>query len=360
MPSGSSGEKTEKATQKKREDERKKGNIFQSRDVISSLSLVAITFVLKLIFPPILQYIKSIMISNINSLGATTEFSIQSATSVMVDIVLKLLLIIVPIGLGVSLIEFLLGGIQTRFLVTKSRLKPKFSRIDPVSGMKRMLSLRSLVEFFKSLIKVIIIAAVLYAQIQSRIPEVAGLPSLSLDEGLAWIGNAIYDITISIAMYMAFLAVADYIYQWWQYNKEIMMTKQEVKDEYKQAEGDPQLKSKIKDVQRKLAQMRMMSKVPDADVVIKNPTHYAVALKYNPSQDKAPIVIAKGKDYLALRIIALAEKNGVYVTENRVLARGLYEAVDLNRAIPQEFYRPVADVLTFIYKLKKSKKGNKQ
>lgn len=353
------GEKTEKATQKKRDDERKKGNIFQSRDVAGSLGLLAITFIFKLVIAPIIIYIESIIVNSINSIATTTELTPHAAALLLADIVFKALLIITPIGLGIGMIGFLLSGIQTRFLVSKAKLKPKISKINPITGIKRLFSLRSLIELLKSLIKVIIIASVLYSQIKSKMPEVLILSSLSLNESLSWIGNAIYDIVMSIALYMSMFAVADYLYQWWEYNKGLRMTKQEVKDEYKQAEGDPQLKARIRDVQRKMAQMRMMKKVPYADVVIKNPTHYAVALKYNPPKDKAPIVVAKGKDFIALKIIEIAEQNGVHVTENRPLARGLYEAVDIDRAIPPEFYRPVADVLAFIFKLKKSKKGKK-
>jgi flagellar biosynthetic protein FlhB len=168
---------------------------------------------------------------------------------------------------------------------------------------------------------------------------------MSLNNSLAWIGNSIYDIAITIAMYMCIFAAADYFYQWWQYEKDIRMTKQEIKDEFKQTEGDPQVKSRIKEIQRKMATMRMMRKVPEADVVIRNPTHYAVALKYKPGKDRAPIVVAKGINLVALRIIEIAEQHGVELVENKPLARGLYEAVELDRAIPEEFYKPVAEIL---------------
>ena len=355
-----SGEKTEKATQKKRDDERKKGNIFQSRDVTSSLGLLAIVFILKLIVSPILLFTQSIIVNSINSISTTTEFTDNSAMLILAEIILRALLIILPVGLATGFIGFILSGVQTRFLVTKSRLKPDFSKLNPLMGIKRIFSRRALIEFLKSVIKVIIIASVLYTQINSKIPELILLPEMSLEQSLSWLGNAIYDIVILLAVYMTLFAAADYLYQWGEYTREIRMTKQEVKDEYKQTEGDPQLKSRIKDVQRKMAQMRMIKKVPQADVVIRNPTHYAVALKYNPPKDKAPVLIAKGQDYLALKIIETAEQNGIYITENKPLARGLYEAVELNRAIPPEFYRPVADILAFIYKLKKTKKGEKR
>jgi len=348
--------KTEKATPKKREDERKKGNIFQSKDVIHALGLIAITFIFKLIISPILLFIKSILKDGISKASLLSDLTVTVTMNLIVEFVINILIIIAPIGIIIGLISFILGGIQTQFLFNVKKLKPKFSRLNPISGMQKIFTLRSLVELLKSLIKVVIIASVLYSQINFRLSEVVQLPALQLSDAMSWIGNTIYDITIKIAMYMAIFAVADYFYQWWEHEKELKMTKQEIKDEYKQTEGDPQVKSRIKDVQRKMATMRMMKKVPQADVVIKNPTHYAIALKYNPPKDKAPIVIAKGKDYLALKIIEIAEKNGVQVTENVPLARGLYAAVEVDRQIPEEFYKPVADILAFIYKLKKSKK----
>lgn len=348
--------KTEKATQKKREDERKKGNIFQSKDVINSLSLLAIIFIFKLGISPIFLHIQKNIVSSLSSLAGTTELTIESAAAIFTDVTIKALMVIFPIGIIIALIAVVISGMQTRFLFVTSRLKPKFSRLNPASGMKRVFSLRSVVELIKSLIKVTIIASVLYTKIKSNFSLILRTPFLELNEAIKWLGDTVYDITLTIALYMAFFAAADYFYQWWEYEKEIRMTKQEVKDEFKQTEGDPQIKGRIKEVQRKMAAMRMMKKVPEADVVIKNPTHYAVALKYKPHKDKAPVVIAKGKDYVALRIIDIAEKNGVEVTENRPLARGLYEAVEIDRPIPEEFYRPVAEVLAFIYKLKEKRK----
>jgi len=352
--------KTEKATEKKREDERKKGNIFHSRDLTNSLSLLAVVFVLKLIIPQLMMFIQKNISSALGSVNAVSELTIESAAQRFTDVILKSLAVIIPIGISCAVFAVVFSGLQTRFLFKTTRMKPKFSRMNPVSGMKRMFSLRSIVELLKSIVKVTIISSVVYLKIKSNFLSVVRTPFLSLNDSLSWIGNFIYDITISIAIYMAVFSVADYFYQWWEYEKDIRMTKQEVKDEYKQTEGDPQIKSRIKDVQRKLAAMRMMRRIPGADVVIRNPTKYAIAIKYNPLKNSAPVVVAKGKGYIAKKIIEIAEEHGVYVTENKPLARGLYEAVELERAIPEEFYRPVADILAFIYKLKKSGKGSKQ
>lgn len=171
-------------------------------------------------------------------------------------------------------------------------------------------------------------------------------------------GDIIMDIVLKVGLIFVAIAVADYVYQWWQYEKNLRMSKQEIKDEYKQTEGDPQIKAHIKSMQQQRARQRMMQAVPEADVVIRNPTHYAVAIKYNPEKNRAPMVVAKGMDSLALRIIEVAEESGVYITENRPLARALYESVELDAEIPDKFYKPIAEVLAFVYSLKK--KENEQ
>jgi flagellar biosynthetic protein FlhB len=261
--------------------------------------------------------------------------------------------IIVPICAAIALISFIINGVQTRFRFTFSLLKPKLSRVSLISGFKKMFSAKSLVELLKSLFKVAVIALVLYTEIKTDAKQILSLPLAGTEDMLAWIAKSVYGMVMKITVIMAVFGTADYMYQWWSYEKGIRMTKQEVKDEYKKLEGDPQVKGKIKEIQRKMSAMRMMHNVPKADVVIKNPTHYAVALKYDPKKDSAPVVVAKGKDYMALRIIKTAEKHGVYVTENRPLARGLYEAVEINKKIPEQFYKAVAEVIAFLYRLKK-------
>lgn len=348
--------KTEKATQKKREDERKKGNIFQSRDITNALGFVIIIFFLRLISPYIFAYTKQLMTDGISKISYTDTLTVASTHLIITDLLISFVLLAAPVGIIAALGSVLLTGIQTRFLFNTSKLKPQLTRLNPANGLQKLFSLRSFVELMKSLLKVIIISAVVYSKLRSAINDALLIQTTSLPDMIAFIGEKSYDIALSVSIYISLFAIADYLYQWWEYEKEIRMTKQEIKDEFKQTEGDPQLKSRIKDVQRKMASMRMMSKVPTADIVIKNPTHYAVALKYNPPDDKAPIVVAKGKDYTALKIIEVAEQNSVHVTENKPLARGLYEAAEIGMPIPEEFYKPVAEILAFIYKLKKNKK----
>jgi flagellar biosynthetic protein FlhB len=184
-------------------------------------------------------------------------------------------------------------------------------------------------------------------------PDIMGLYFVSVEQSVLIVGDIIYSIAIKIGCILVAFGILDFIYQWWSFEKKMMMSKQEVKDEFKQTEGDPQIKGKVRDLQRKAALRRMMKRVPEADVVVRNPTHYAVALAYNPQKNKAPVIVAKGVDYLALRIVEIAEEHGVVTTENPPLARGLYQAVEVEAEIPPEFYQAVAQVLSFVYNLRK-------
>lgn len=352
-----SNEKTEKATPKKKQDERKKGNIFQSQDITSALSLLGIFLALKLVGPFMFSLMKSMLQDSLTSFAKTTEITKVTALEILGNTMIKVMILSLPIGLACIVIAFIMSGAQTRFIFNMKQVRPKFSRINPLRGIKNMFSVRSVVELFKSIIKIAVIGIILYTDISANIPTIMKMLGADLLTSFAWVCDTIFSIVIKIGALLLAFGAADYFYQWWEYERQMRMTKQEVKDEFKQIEGDPQVKGRIRDMQRRMAAMRMMQKVPLADVVIKNPTHYAVALKYEPNKDKAPRVIAKGADYVALKIIETAEKHGITVTENRPLARGLYEAVEIDREIPEQFYQAVADVLAFVYSLRRRKRN---
>lgn len=345
--------KTEKATPRKKQDERKKGNLFQSRDIVAAGSLLAMASLLKLGSGWLTERMRGGILSACESISAVERLNVRDAAGILADFSLDAACMIVPVAGAAMLLSVLLVGVQTRFSFTSSLLAPKLTRINPLTGFKNLFSPKTLVELLKSIIKVSIVAAILYADLKKQLSTIVVTPLVNPFESMRWLGTAMFHITIRIALFMAAFAAFDYFYQWWDYERRLRMTKQEVKEEYKRMEGDPNIKGKIRSIQRKLAAMRMMQKVPTAHVVIKNPTHYAVALRYSPPDDLSPVVIAKGADLLALRIIRVAEENGIYVTENRPLARGLYEAVDLDKPIPEEFYKPVAEIIAFIYNLKK-------
>lgn len=347
------GSKTERATPRKKDDERKKGNIFQSKDLTTAVSLLAMVFILKLGGGLLFGTMERVLREGCLSMATIDQLGPRGATEILSGFSINLALILLPITGAAMLVGFLVTGVQTRFLITPSLLGPKLSRINPMSGLKNMFSMKTMVELLKSMLKVVIIGGILYADLTNKMPTITLSPLVGPTSSMQWIAGSAFDVTVRITVFMAIFAAFDYIYQWWDYEKRLRMTKEEVKEEHKRLEGDPNIKGRIRSIQRRMAQMRMMHKVPTADVVIRNPTHYAVALKYDPGKFASPVVVAKGMNLVALRIVKVAEEHGVYVTENRPLARGLYEAVDLDKQIPEQFFKPVADIIAFLYKLKK-------
>ena len=258
-----------------------------------------------------------------------------------------------PLLLICSMVAITATAMQTRMLFTFEAAHFKISRLSPIKGFKKIFSMRSVFELVKSLLKISILGYIIYNTFVDELENLPRMIDMTLQQSISYTGSMVLTIVRTAAIVMVFIAAFDYIYQWWDYEKNLRMSKQELKEEYKQTEGDPQIKSKIRQRQQEQSRRRMMQAVPTADVVIRNPTHFAVAIKYEPKKNRAPIVVAKGADSLALKIIEVAEEHNVTITENVPLARGLYEAVDLEREIPERFYQPVAEVLAFVFSLKK-------
>lgn len=242
---------------------------------------------------------------------------------------------------------------QTRGLFSSKGYKFKAERISMLKGFKRMFSMRAFVELLKSILKIAILLYVIYTILKSEIFVLPRMMDMEFDGALTRTGEIIMQIIQKAGAIFVAVAAADYLYQWKDYEKNLRMTKQEVKDEYKQTEGDPEVKGRIRQIQQERAKQRMMQAVPTADVVIRNPTHIAIAIRYDREKDRAPVVIAKGVDSLALRIVEVAEASGVYVTENKPLARAMYDAVPLDSEVPEKFYRALAEVLAYVYSLRK-------
>ena len=280
--------------------------------------------------------------------GLTGEMTVQGLVSVAKAVG--------PVALVAIFCAVAATFAQTRFLVTTEPLRPKLSKLNPISGIKRLFSLKSVVETAKNLIKIAILLFIIYLSVRDLFMESSNFLYVDLSVTIAHLVEVIWAMVIRIVIAFVAVAALDFFYQRWDYEKNMMMTKDEVKEEYKQMEGDPKIKSKIKEIQRRRAMERMMQKVPGADVVIRNPTHFAVALRYKPEEDFAPIVLAKGQDNVAMRIVEIAEANKVAVIENVPLARALYAEAELNQFIPPSLYEAVAEVLVYIFKLN----GNKQ
>jgi flagellar biosynthetic protein FlhB len=347
------GEKTEKASLKKRQDERKKGNIFQSQDLVSASVLLAVFAMLKFMGP---QFITAL------SDGTTQIFTHlndnlagpKDLSKVLSIAQNTLFTILTPILLVSMLAAIAVTFAQTRLLISPSQIIPKLERLSPIQGFKKLLSLKSLVEMVKSILKIIMITAIIYFTVEPQMSQALRLFDQSLPQAMIWTAGVIIDVSFKASAALLLLGVADYFYQWWDYEQKIMMTKHEVKEEFKQTEGNPEIKSRIRTLQRRLAKLRMMQAVPNADIIIRNPTHFAVALKYDEKISIAPIVVAKGQDAVALKIVEIAEKNKIYITENKPLAQALYKSVDIGSQIPAEFYKAVAEVLAYIYRMKQS------
>lgn len=344
-------DKTEKATPKKRAELRKKGQVMQSREVTSNLILL-ITFIAIRVFGSFLyQEISSVFRV---FLTGTSQYNLQEpaeAMRIFSFVVFKILKMTAPFFIIVVLMGFLGSYVQIGFLFTTETLKPKFSNLNPINGIKRLFSVRSFFELLKSIAKVIIISWVAWSSIKSEFNDMMKLMNLEIGPLIMYIINTSLDIAIKICFALLAVSIVDYFFQWRRHEKDIRMSKQEIKEEYKQLEGNPEIKSRIKQKQREISMRRMLQEVPKADVVITNPTHFAVAIKYEPEKMSAPYVVAKGADYMAQRIKQIAMDNKVHIMENKPLAQALFSTVDVGKAVPPELYKAVAEVLAFVYNL---------
>lgn len=351
---GEGGEKTEPATQKKLKDARKEGKVAKSKDLTAGFALIILFLTLKIF----MSYIGERMINIFSwTLGRMAEFvkvnqsgvSTVAVTGLLQNAITEMFLIVWPFFLFGFVINFLVTLYQVGWEVSTKTMEPKLSKFNPINGFKRIFSKDSLFELLKSIIKVGIIVYVVYTTLEEDVNTLFILYELTLNQALALVGEIIIDVGLKISIIFLAIGVADLFYQKHKFSEDMKMTKQEVKDEYKNTEGDPQIKGRIRQKMREASQRRMMQDVPQADVVITNPTHFAVALKYDAQASKAPIVVAKGEDYLAHKIKEIAKDSNVPIVENKPLARMLYHNVDVGTEIPPELYQAVAEVLAMVY-----------
>ncbi len=345
------GERTEKATPKRRRDERKKGNVLQSKDIVTVFTLIGGFYALKLTFMSSYSALKGCMLKYFSYMQNKAELSQDLIREMAFDSVLVAARIIAPLMACIVFLSIAATVFQTKPLFVLDSLKPKFNRLSPLQGFKKIFSVRSIVEVLKGIIKISILFYLLYDFIGKQIIELPKLFTLEIPAACGYMFQTVFNMALRIGMAFAVISVFDFFYQRWEYERQLKMSKQEIKEEYKQLEGDPQVKGKIKELQRKMAMSRMMQQVPDADVVIRNPTHFAVALHYDPETHVAPILLAKGQDEMALRIVRVAEENEIFIVENKPLARAIYATTDLNQQLPPEFYGAVAEILVHVYRL---------
>lgn len=346
------GEKTEKATPKKRQESRKKGQVAKSQDVNTAIVLLAVILMLFVTGENIYNILIYILRHSFEEfmLMELTESNLQI---IFLDVLKELVIVLGPIMAVTMVAGVLANFVQFGFLFSTETIQPKLEKLDPIKGFKRIFSLRAIVELLKSILKISLVGYVTFAVLWFRKDEILILAQKSVGAGLATIASLTLQMALIAAGVLLLLAILDYLYQKFDFEKNLRMSKQDIKDEYKNSEGDPLIKSKIKQRQREMAMRRMMQEVPNADVVITNPTHYAIALKYDENKQDAPFVIAKGVDHIAQKIKYVAGENEVIMVENRPLARALYDQTDIGQAIPEEFFKAVAEILAYVYKTKK-------
>jgi len=351
MAAENNQERTEPASQKRREEARKKGQIARSREIPSVFILLSGMGVFYFAGSRLFEAMAGVMQSVFQNLGRPS-LSEASAHTLMVFVSVKILQMLWPLMLAVIAAGAAANLLQVGFMFSAEPLAPKLSKLDPIKGLGKLFSLRALIELTKSFIKIIIVGGMAYAVIRPEFARIPSLLNLEVVEILSFVAVIAFKVGIATCGALILLAALDYVFQRWQHEKDLRMSKQEVKEELKQREGDPMVKARIKKMQTALARHRMMENVPQAAVVITNPTHLAIALKYDAQSMNAPQVIAKGAGFIAARIREIAAANDIPVVENKPLAQTLYKTVELDHFIPAELYRAVAEILAYVYRLK--------
>ncbi|MCR5196917.1 MAG: flagellar biosynthesis protein FlhB [Pseudobutyrivibrio sp.] len=351
---GEGGEKTEQPTSKKLSDARKEGKVAKSKEVVNGIALFGFFLGLRVFtgfagfrFEEIFSWIYSIIpdVVKMNGSGLT----INTVSGIVFTLLLRMLIILLPFLIIGFLTGFVANLVQVGWQPTLKPLQPKLNKFNPVSGFKRIFSKQSIVNLLMALAKLFLVFYISYLTVRDQANNLFVLYDVNLMAALNLIFRIIVDTGIKISIIYIILGLIDYAYQRWKFRDDMKMTKQEVKDEYKNTEGDPQIKGKQKQRMMESSRRRMMQNVPKADVVITNPTHLAVAILYDNTKDEAPRVVAKGEDYLASKIREAAKDNGVPIVENKPLARALYATVEVDEVIPPELYQAVAEILAVVY-----------
>lgn len=353
-----SGDKTEEPTPHKLREARKKGQIAKSKEITTALVFLVSYVVLKNTAVSMWQHMVDY---------GSYIFGLIENSSQVVEVGFDLGLIqmgmmtffrsVLPVFIATFVIAVVVEAFQTQFNVSTEQLTPKLEKLNPLEGLKRMFSIKGLVQMILSLAKIVVIFWIIWSVIQGQLPAILSAMSLPLWGVMGLTGDLVFTIAMRVAIFYVLIAIFDYFYQKQQFKKSMMMTKQEVKEEYKRLEGDPIIKQRQRQAQREAAQKRMMGGVPKADVVVTNPVHLAVALQYNAVEMKAPVLLAKGQRLVAQEIKDIAEAHNIPVVENEPLAQQLFKTTEVGQEIPADMYRAVAEVLAFVYKLGRNKRG---
>ena len=354
---GPGGEKTEPATAKKLREAREEGKVAKSKELTAAFDLTVLFLVLKIFislvgggFIETYQYVYKCIPDFVKSFAM--EASVHEVSVFMQTIFVMMLKMVAPFFAFGFAIAIIINVLQVGWKVSTKTLKPKGEKFNPINGFKRIFSKDSLFELLKSILKIVIIIYVAYVSIKDKVDNIFILYDMSLNQAIAFCGDVIINTGFKISLVYLVVGIADFIYQKFRFKEDMKMTKQEVKDEYKNTEGNPEIKGRQRQRMREASQRRMMQDVPKADVVITNPTHLAVAIKYDAEVSRAPVVLAKGEDFLAQKIKEAAKENNIEIVENKPLARMLYANVEIGEEIPPELYQAVAEILAMVYNMK--------
>src|SRR6056297_1458672 len=343
------GEKTEDPTPKRKEEARDKGQVAKSKELSGAFVLMGSFLVLYITFSNIISYMQSAMRSYF-IMHEIPSVNIPNSFNMMMEGFFEIGRMVAPVMLAGAIIGGIINFVQTGPLITGEPLVPKLSNINPIEGFKKIFSLKSVVELFKSLAKLTIIVSLSFFPLKNHWQQIINVSNRGLDAGVLFFGNLIFQIAIRIAVFLIVVGVFDFAYQLWDHKQNLKMSKYEVKQERKEREGDPLIKQQRKQKQQEMSMNRMMSEMEEADVVITNPTHIAVALKYDLDEMEAPVVLAKGEGYIAEKIKEKAKELEIEIVENKPIARSLNEMTEIGDQIPVDLYQAVAEILAFVFK----------
>jgi len=348
---GGTDNKSEQPTPRRLQKAREKGQVARSKEVSSAAVLLGGLMVLLFFGQTILQTLENEM-KRLLTLQVPLEITIPFLAAIVNGVGTRVALILVPILLAIMITSVFANMMQGGLVFSAESLGFHFEKLNPQKGVGRIFSKNGLVELLKSLVLLIAVGIISYQVVSQHLPLYPRLILMDVRRLLYWTASISYEVFIRVAVLLIILAIGDYFFQKYRFTEQLKMTKQEIKEELKETEGDPVTKGRIRRIQRAMARKRMMADVPKADVVITNPTHYSVALSYQMESMDAPKVVAKGVGFLALKIRELAQEHGIPLVENRPLAQTLYKSVEIGESIPSDLYKAVAEILAYIYKAK--------
>lgn len=343
-------EKTEDPTPKRKEEAREEGQVAESQELNTALTLLFSFIVLFFIMPNMIQEMIK-FITKVYTQYFGMEFNMLNFHNLIMEVMLFILRLVAPVFVMVIIIGVLSTILQIGFLFSPKIIQPDFQKLDPIQGLKQIFSKDTLMELIKSVSKIILVVGIAYVTIIEKVSEFLVLIYSNLSKVIDLLASLSFTLGMRVSLVFLVLGIADLFYQRWSHKEDLKMSKKEVEEERKQTEGDPQIKSQRKEKQQEMAQQRMMQDVPDADVVITNPTHFAIAIKFDLETMEAPLVVAKGQDDLAQRIKEVAQEHEIEIVEEKPLARALYRMVEIGEEIPAELYQAVAEILAYVYQM---------